>query len=79
MKRNLSITDRWVRIGVAFFIALLYFTNVINGTWAIILALVGVVLVLSSMVNWCPLYHLFGFSTYHKEEPVASTGNPKPV
>ncbi len=66
-------------MGLAFLIAVLYFTNAISGTTAIILALLGIVFVLTSLVNWCPLYHVLGISTYPKKGQQVSTGNPKPV
>ncbi len=56
-------TDRIVRLLVAAVIAVLYFTNVITGTAAIVLLALAVIFVLTSLVSFCPLYSLFGFST----------------
>lgn len=58
--------DRTVRIIVAALIAVLYFTGVIQGTWAIILSVLAVVFLLTSSVSFCPLYAIFGINTCKK-------------
>lgn len=63
MKKNMSTLDRIIRIALVVLVAVLYFTNVISGTWAIILGIVALVLVLTSIVGVCPLYMPFGIST----------------
>ncbi|CAN0571739.1 unnamed protein product, partial [Ectocarpus sp. 12 AP-2014] len=63
MKKNMGGTDRTIRILVALIAVVLYYFNVIEGTFAyVILALVGVFLV-TSFISFCPLYTLFGAST----------------
>ena len=66
MKKNMGTIDKSVRIAVAVIIAVLYFTNVISGTWAIILGVLAVVFMITSFINFCPLYTLFGISTDKK-------------
>jgi predicted ABC-type exoprotein transport system permease subunit len=63
MKKNMGNTDRIVRLLVAAVIAVLYFTNVITGTVAIVLLALAVIFVLTSLVSFCPLYSLFGMNT----------------
>ena len=65
MTRNMSNMDRGVRLVVAAIIAVLLLTSVVSivKTLGIILAAVGVIFVLTSTVNFCPLYRLFGIST----------------
>ena len=67
MKSNMGSLDRAVRIILAALIAILYFTGVLNGTWAIVLMLFAVVFVLTSFVGVCPLYLPFGLSTGKKK------------
>ncbi len=55
--------DRYIRLTVAALIAILYFTNVITGTLAIIGLVVVGIFVLTSLINFCPLYKIFGIST----------------
>jgi O-antigen/teichoic acid export membrane protein len=66
MKKNMGTIDRVIRLAVVVLIAILYFTNVISGTWAIILGIVAVIFLLTSLVGTCPLYMPFGISTKKK-------------
>ncbi len=66
MKKNMGSADRVIRILVAVVIAILYFTNQITGTAAIILGLFAVVFVATSFISFCPLYTIFGISTQKK-------------
>ena len=63
MKKNMGNLDRTLRVLFAVAVAVLYFTNVLSGTVAIILGLVAVVFLLTASVGTCPLYLLFKFST----------------
>jgi hypothetical protein len=63
MKQNMGSIDRVIRVVVAVVIAALYFTNVISGTVAIILGVLGLVFVLTSVVGFCPLYAPLKLST----------------
>ena len=68
MKKNMGTTDKVIRILVAIVLAVLYFTNVISGTLAIILGILAVVFVLTSFINFCPLYLPFGINTSKKKK-----------
>lgn len=63
MKKNMGSLDRIIRISIVVLIAILYFTNVISGTLAIILGIVALVFLLTSIVGVCPLYMPFKIST----------------
>ena len=63
MKKNMGNSDRIVRLLVAVVVAVLYFTNTITGTWAIVLLVIAGVFVLTSLVSFCPLYTLVGINT----------------
>lgn len=63
MKKNMGNTDKIIRLVIAAIIAILYFTNVISGTFGIVLLVLAGVLILTSMVSFCPLYAPFGLST----------------
>jgi glucose uptake protein GlcU len=63
MKKNMSSTDEIIRLVLAALIAVLYFTNVISGTWAIILGVLAVIFLVTGLVGVCPLYKLLGIST----------------
>ena len=55
--------DKTIRILVAVIIAILYFTNNISGIAAIILLIFADIFILTSFMNFCPLYLPFGIST----------------
>ncbi|MBK8442991.1 MAG: DUF2892 domain-containing protein [Sphingobacteriales bacterium] len=63
MKKNMGTTDKAVRILVAVVIAALYYTGTISGTLAIVLLALAIIFLLTSFLNFCPLYTLFGIST----------------
>jgi hypothetical protein len=64
MKRNMSNTDRIVRVIIAALFAYLYFGGIVTGGLGILLVVLGAVFLLTSIVAFCPLYTPFKFSTY---------------
>ncbi len=60
--------DRVIRLLAAVIIAVLYFTNQITGTTAAILAILSIVLVVTSFISFCPLYLPFGITTKNKSQ-----------
>ena len=67
MKPNMGTTDKIIRIAVAALVAILYFTDVISGTFGIILLVFAAVFVLTSLISFCPLYPLLGMNTKEKK------------
>jgi multisubunit Na+/H+ antiporter MnhG subunit len=63
MKKNMGNTDKTIRIILAIVAVILYFTNVVTGTWGIVLLIVAAIFILTSFVSFCPLYILFGANT----------------
>lgn len=66
MKKNMGSTDKIIRIGIAILIAVLYFTNTISGSLALVLGAFAVIFILTSFISFCPLYAPFGISTRKK-------------
>ena len=66
MKENMGSLDRILRALFAVIVAVLYFTNVISGTWAIVLGILAIVFLLTSLIGVCPLYMPFKISTKKK-------------
>ena len=62
----MGTTDSIIRILLAAGIAILYFTHLISGTTAIILGVLAIILIVTSLLNFCPLYLPFGISTKRK-------------
>ena len=55
--------DQLIRILTAITIAVLYYLGKIDGTLAIILMAVAVILILTSLVSFCPIYNIFGINS----------------
>lgn len=74
MKKNVGSIDKAIRIGIALVIIALYVANVISGTVGIILLVVAGLLILTSIVGFCPVYWPFSISTrgaQDKQERIA--------
>lgn len=63
MKKNVGTTDRVVRIVAAIIIAVMYFTHIIDGTLAIVLGAVAIILLATSFISFCPLYKILGINS----------------
>lgn len=63
MKRNMSNTDRIIRVLIAGLFAYLYFSGIVAGTLGLVLVILAGVFVLTSLVSFCPIYTIFGLST----------------
>ncbi|MBD3413668.1 MAG: DUF2892 domain-containing protein [Candidatus Aminicenantes bacterium] len=68
MKKNMGVIDRIIRAVLALVVVVLYLTNQISGTAAIVLGIVAVIFLLTSLVGLCPLYLPFKISTKKKEK-----------
>ena len=66
MKKNMGNTDKVIRVFLALAVAVLYFTNIINGITAIILGVLALIFIATSFISFCPLYYPFKISTRKK-------------
>jgi len=67
MKKNMGTIDKVIRILVAVLVVILYFTNVISGTPGIILLALSAVLVVTTVLGFCPIWLALGLSTTKKD------------
>jgi hypothetical protein len=68
MKKNMGSADRVIRFLIAALIGVLYFTNIISGTFGLILIILAAIFLITSFISFCPLYWPFGISTCKKKE-----------
>lgn len=68
MKKNMGSTDRLIRLLIFVIIGVLYFSNVISGTLAIVLGVVALLALVTSLFSYCGLYGIFGWSTCKTKE-----------
>ncbi len=66
MKKNVGQSDKLLRVLIAFVIGLLYYFGVIDGQLATVLLVVAVILLVTALFNFCPLYRVLGKSTCKK-------------
>ena len=67
MKANIGIIDRAIRLVIAIVIISLYCGQIISGTLGIVLLVFSAVLILTSLIRFCPLYLPFGINTWNKK------------
>ena len=69
MKKNIGSPDKVVRILFAVVVLGLYVANVISGTLALVLGIVGIVLFATALVGTCPIYLALKLTTRKTENP----------
>jgi len=67
MKKNIGPIDKFVRILIAAIIMALYYFGYISDTLAMVLLVIGIILLLTSLINFCPLYKIIGVNTCKKK------------
>jgi hypothetical protein len=63
MKSNVGSADSMVRIFLALVMAALYFSNIVEGSLANAVLVLGGVFLLTGLFRFCPLYALLGLNT----------------
>ncbi|WP_338375103.1 DUF2892 domain-containing protein [uncultured Flavobacterium sp.] len=63
MKKNIGNGDRFLRIMIGIIALILVMGNVVEGTWMWVALAVGLIMVLTSSIQFCPAYSLFGINT----------------
>jgi hypothetical protein len=64
MPRNESLVDRVIRVVVGLVLLLLGFAGIVSGGLGLFFEIVGVLLVLTGAIGFCPLYALLKIKTY---------------
>jgi len=68
MKKNMSTTDRAIRLLIAVVAIIMIATGKVTGTTAIIAGVVAGIFALTGFVRICPLYIPFGINTNKKQQ-----------
>lgn len=63
-------TDKIVRIVLAVLLGLASYTGMVTGVTATVFLVIAAVMVLTSVLSFCPLYAVVGLNTCAKEEKV---------
>jgi len=67
MKKNVNTIDRIIRVVAGGVLMGTGFTGVIPGAWGIAAGVVGLVLVATAAVSFCPIYAALGLSTRSRD------------
>lgn len=59
--------DKSLRVLIAIIIALLYYLDVIVGTLAYVLMAIAIIFLITSFINFCPLYKILGINTNRRK------------
>ncbi len=71
MKKNVGTVDKILRVLVGVVLLLLIAFKALNGVAAIILGIIAVILILTSIAGFCPLYAACRLSTSKQESKKA--------
>ena len=63
MNKNLGSTDKIVRLVIAAIIIGLFFMDKLPAPWHIVGLVVAGIMLVTSLINFCPLYYPFGIKT----------------
>jgi hypothetical protein len=63
MKKNLGSVDQLIRLIIAIVIGVLYYQEIITGTFAKVLSVFALILLITSFVRFCPIYALLGLNS----------------
>ena len=66
MKLNMGSWDRIIRLLITLLIVVLLFAGVLKGALVIILGIIAIILFVTSVIGFCPLYVVLGISTNKK-------------
>jgi hypothetical protein len=68
MKQNIGTADKVIRLFIVGVIAILYLARQISGIPGMAFMALGVIMVATSYLSFCPLYLPFGLSTKKKSD-----------
>lgn len=63
MIKNIGKTDKIIRIVLALILASLDYFEVVTGAFSWVLSVLAIVLLVTSLLNFCPLYKVLGKNT----------------
>ncbi|MCB1417826.1 MAG: DUF2892 domain-containing protein [Zhengella sp.] len=62
-KTNMGTADRAIRAIAGVVLLALYFMGTATGVWQWVALIVGIVLLATAVLGWCPPYSLLGINT----------------
>lgn len=68
MKANIGSTDKLLRLALAIVFILLFYKEIVTGVWGVVVLVAALLLTVSSLINFCPLYALLKINTAAKKD-----------
>jgi len=68
MKANIGSLDKLIRLGLAIVLIALFYMEVFSQTIGFIALIAALLLTVTSLINFCPLYPIFKIDTTKKKE-----------
>ncbi len=70
---NLGSIDKVTRLLLALLLIVLFYTDVVSGTLGIVALISALLLTVTTLIGFCPLYKLFNLSTvFNKKKSIKS-------
>lgn len=63
MTKNMGNADKLIRVIIAAVVGILYYLGKIEGALAYVLMAIAIILLITSLINFCPLYKIFGINS----------------
>ncbi len=70
MKTNIGSTDKLIRLLLAIVLILLFYFEVLTDSLGILALIGALVLTVTSLINFCPIYGIFKINSAKKKEKV---------
>jgi heme/copper-type cytochrome/quinol oxidase subunit 4 len=66
MKNNMGSPDRIIRLIIGVILAILALAKIVTGAGAVVLGIIAIILILTGIIGFCPLYVFLKMSTTKK-------------
>ena len=66
-EKNVGMIDRVIRIIFGIVLLYLFAVNMVAAPWSYLVALIGLILLVTGVVGTCPLYSMIGMNTMSKK------------
>jgi hypothetical protein len=66
-EKNVGMVDRVVRIILGIILLYFFLVNMVAAPWSYLVALIGLILLVTGIIGSCPLYSMIGMNTLGKK------------
>jgi len=66
-EKNVGMIDRVIRIVLGILLLYLFVINMVVAPWSYLVALIGLILLVTGVIGSCPLYSVLGMNTLGKK------------